>query len=307
MLSPMTPRTFLLARTAGGRADAIACAVLALCLSALPAGGGAWAAETTRAVDLAAPERADEIAPWRAGVRERIRAQWIVPPNVPPDARAELEVALLPSGNAADVSTRRSSGFPAFDAAARRAVLAATPLPVPADVAGYERIRRFGVIIEPGGSIQIVDAKALVVPPRSAAAPVAASPPERFVCTSAGLGPALAPDCSHAGSRNALLSCFAQAVQRRAVRLVSACAALAYPLEARRNRWEGTVQVGVGFDHGGKPAGLSIAQSSGQPLLDKRALEIVHAALLPPPHELYATPFAVQVPMVFRMHRSEAN
>ena len=99
------------------------------------------------------------------------------------------------------------------------------------------------------------------------------------------------------------MTCFAQAVQRRAAKIVGACGVAAYPAEARKNRWEGTVQVGVSFDRGGKPAGVTVAESSGQPLLDQRALDIVQEALLPPPAELYATPFAVRVPMVFRMQR----
>jgi TonB family protein len=184
-------------------------------------------------------------------------------------------------------------------------VLAAMPLPVPADLAGYERVRRFGAIFEPRSGVQIVDAQA-PTPPGQGAAP--APPPaaaERFACA-AGLAPALAPDCSQSGSRNDLLTCFAQAVQRRAVRLVKACGAVAYPLEARRNRWEGTVQVGVSFDRGGRLAGITVAESSGQPLLDQRALEIVQQAMVPPPPELYATPFAVRVPMVFRMQRPAA-
>lgn len=261
--------------------------------------GPAGAAES---VPQASPE---EVAAWRLRIRERIREQLIVPAEVAADARVELEVSLLPSGNAADVSTRKTSGFPAFDSAARRAVLAATPLPVPADLAGYERVRRFGAIFEPRSGVQIVDAQA-PTPPGQGAPPV--TPPaaaERFVC-GASLGPAPTPDCSQSGSRNDLLTCFAQAVQRRAVRLVSACGAVAYPLEARRNRWEGTVQVGVSFDRGGRLAGITVAESSGQPLLDRRALEIVQQAMVPPPPELYATPFAVRVPMVFRMQRPAA-
>ena len=99
------------------------------------------------------------------------------------------------------------------------------------------------------------------------------------------------------------MTCFAQAVQRRAAKIVSACGVAAYPAEARKNRWEGTVQVGVSFDRGGRSAGVTVAEGSGQALLDQRALDIVQEALLPPPPELYATPFAVRVPMVFRMQR----
>ena len=277
------------------------CAAVLLLAAQFTAG----AADPPKAAEPVPQASAEEVAAWRERIRDRIREQLVVPFDVPGDARVELEVSLLASGNAADVSTRKTSGFPAFDSAARRAVLSATPLPVPADLAGYERVRRFGVILQPRSGVQIVDAQA-PAPPSQGAAPVPApAAAERFACA-AGLGPAAAPDCSQSGSRNDLLNCFAQAVQRRAVRLVSACGATAYPLEARRNRWEGTVQVGVSFDRGGRLAGITVAESSGQPLLDQRAVEIVQQAMVPPPPELYATPFAVRVPMVFRMQRPAA-
>jgi TonB family protein len=284
------------ARSAMTRAGSLCAAVLLL--AAQPAA----AADPPAAAEPVPQASADEVAAWRLRIRDRIREQLIVPSDVPGDARVELDVSLLPSGNAADVSTRRTSGFPAFDAAARRAVLGATPLPVPADLPGYERVRRFGAIFEPGSGVQIVDAQVPVPAGQSVPSPAAPTAAERFACA-AELGPAPAPDCSQSGSRNHLLTCFAQAVQRRAVRLVSVCSAVAYPLEARRNRVEGSVQVGVSFDRGGKLAGIAVAESSGQPLLDQRALEIVQQAMVPPPPELYATPFAVRVPVVFRMQR----
>lgn len=295
-------------RAAGRDVSAIVHACLGLWLTILSTAAGAQTTDGGRAAEPAAAVRSEDLALWRAGARERIRAQWIVPLDAPAAARVELEVALLPSGFAADVSTRRSSGSAEFDSAARRAVLAAMPLPVPAEAAAYERVRRFGAIFESSGSVQLADVQALATPTPVPATPSQASAPaERFVCNTASLGPPVAPDCSHTGSRTALLSCFAQAVQRRAARLVGACAASAYPLEARRNRWEGTVQVAISFAQSGKPAGVSVAQGSGQPLLDQRALEIVQAALVPPPAELYATPFAVRVPMVFRMQHAESN
>lgn len=270
----------------------------------LLAAQGATPADPPAAAAPVPQASSEEVAAWRQRIRDRIRDQLVVPFDVPADARVELEVSLLPSGNAADVSTRKTSGFPTFDSAARRAVLAGTPFPVPADLAGYERVRRFGVVFEPRNGVQIVDAQPPTPPGQPAASPPAPAV-ERFACATVP-GPAPAPDCSQSGSRNDLLSCFAQAVQRRAVRVVSACGAVAYPLEARRNRLEGTVQVGVSFDRAGKLAGITVAESSGQPLLDQRALEIVQHALVPPPPELYATPFAVRVPVVFRMHRAAA-
>src|SRR5512145_2495064 len=207
----------LRARGAPTRAASL-CAALMLFASA--AAEAAGAADTpglgdaprpavTGGAPAAVPQAsAEEIAAWRQRIRDRIREQLIVPAEVAADARVELEVSLLPSGNAADVSTRKTSGFPAFDSAARRAVLAATPLPVPADLAGYERVRRFGAIFEPRSGVQIVDAQA-PTPPGQGASPV--TPPaaaERFVC-GASLGPAPTPDCSQSGSRNDLLTCFA--------------------------------------------------------------------------------------------------
>jgi TonB family protein len=281
-------------------------ACLALGLSLIPALAGAQANDGVRAAEPAAAARSEEVVVWRAAARDRIRNQWIVPSDAAGAARVELEVALLPSGYAADVSTRRSSGSADFDSAARRAVLAAMPLPLPSDAAAYERLRRFGAVFESNGGVQLVDVQGLAAAalPLAAAAP---APAERFVCSTAGLAPPAAPDCSQSGSRTALLTCFAQAVQKRAARLVGACAGSAYPVEARRNRWEGTVQVAIAFAPGGKPAGVSVAQTSGQALLDQRAIEIVQAALVPPPAELYATPFAVRVPMVFRMQRAEVK
>jgi TonB family protein len=244
---------------------------------------------------------ADPLAPdvefWRERIRLQIQRRIAVPASVPADAHVELEVSLLPSGQAADIYTRRTSGYPELDMAVRRAVLAATPIELPADPAGYERMRRFGLVFEPAAGLRVVDPQ-----PTGPAAP-AAPPSEPFLCSAASLAPARAPDCTRAGSRSDLLTCYAQAVQRRVVKMVAACGSAVYPLEARRNRWEGTVQVAITFDRGGRLDGIGIAESSGQPLLDQRALDLVREGLVPPPGELFATPFAVRVPVIFRMQR----
>ena len=136
-----------------------------LCASAL----AALAADPAATVGPAPPAPqtlAEDWSGWRQRIRDKIREQFVFPPGVPSDAQVELEVSLLPSGNAADVSTRKTSGFPELDAAARRAVLAATPLPVPADAASYERVRRFGVIFQARMGIQMVDPQASAPPVR---------------------------------------------------------------------------------------------------------------------------------------------
>ena len=250
---------------------------------------------------------ADPLTPdvefWRERIRQQIQQHLMLPASTPRDARVELDVSLLPSGQAVDIATRKASGFPELDMALRRAVLAATPIDLPADPAGYERVRRFGVVYEAVRGLRIVEPQ----PFAGQAAPAAPPASEPFMCSSASLPAPAAPDCSRSGSRNDLLTCYAQSVQRRVVNLVSACGSSVYPLEARKNRLEGSVQVTVTFDRSGKLNGVSVAESSGQPLLDQRALDLVREGLVPPPAELFATPFAVRVPVVFKMQRGPSR
>ena len=158
---------------------------LCLCASAF----AVQAADPATAVGPvpAAPQTlTEDLSAWRQRIRDKIREQFVFPLQVPNDAQVELEVSLLPSGNAADVSTRKTSGFPELDAAARRAVLAATPLPVPGDAASYERVRRFGVIFQARTGLQMIDPQAHA-PPRSRRLP-----PQRASVSSVPL-PAPAP------------------------------------------------------------------------------------------------------------------
>ena len=257
--------------------------------------GGVTAPSTPR---LPADPLAPDVEFWRERIRQQIQQHLTLPASTPPSARVELDVSLLPSGQAVDITTRRASGFPDLDMALRRAVLAATPMELPADSAGYERVRRFGVVYEPARGLRIVDAQ-----PFSGQTAPSAPASEPLMCSAASLPPPAAPDCSRSGSRNDLLTCYAQSVQRRVVNLVTTCGSAVYPVEARKNRWEGSVQVAVTFDRSGKLSGVSVAESSGQALLDQRALDLVREGLVPPPAELYATPFAVRVPVVFKMQR----
>jgi TonB family protein len=284
-----------------------ACSLLVLLASAWPVAGGAaeppGGPRDMPAQDASGAPRdllAVDVQAWRQRVREQIQQKLSLPLGVPQDARVELEVSLLPTGHVADVSTRRASGSAELDTAVRRAVLAATPLDLPADAEGYERLRRFGVTFEPGAGLRMVDPL-----PQQGQAGAAPAPAERFACNAASAGPATAPNCSHSGSRGELANCYVQALQRRVVKMVAACGAAAYPMQARKNRWEGTVQVAVAFERGGKFGGVSLAESSGQPMLDQRALQMVNEAMLPAPAELFATAFAVRVPVTFRMQHAD--
>jgi TonB family protein len=244
---------------------------------------------------------ADPLTPdvqfWRERIRQQIQQRLALPGEVPAAAHVELEVSLLPSGEAVDITTRKPSGAPDLDMALRRAVLAATPIELPADPAGYERLRRFVVTYDVKAGLGVLEAQ-----PAAGGVPRAAAP-EPFLCSAASLPKPQPPNCRRSGSRTDLLTCYAQAVQKRVVMLVSACGSTVYPLEARRNHWEGTAQVAVTFERSGKLAGVMVQESAGQDALDQRALALVREGLVPPPPELYATPFAVQVPVVFRMQQ----
>ncbi|MCW5621847.1 MAG: TonB family protein [Burkholderiales bacterium] len=237
-----------------------------------------------------------ELQFWRQRIRDAIQQHMSVPQSIPLDAHVELEVSLLSNGLAGDITTRRASGFPDLDAALRRAVLEATPLPLPSQPQAYARLRRFSVLYEVRSGVRVVDAPApSPQTPRS----------ESFACRAPDA--AKAPDCASGGSRADLLTCFAQAVRARTLGVAAACGADVYPLEARRNAWEGTVQIEIGFESAGRLSVVSVAESSGHEVLDQRAVDLVRESIVPPPPELLASAFMVQVPVVFRMQEAQPD
>jgi len=280
----------------------LAAALLPALAAAQPAAPAAAPPAATSAPASPAPATAPAEAPvmelqhWRQRMRDAIQQHMTPPASIPLDAQVELEVSLLPSGLAADVTTRRASGYPDLDASLRRAVLVATPLPLPGDQASYERLRRFSVLYEVRSGVRVVDAHP---------APTELQRQATFSCRAHGA--AAAPSCTALGSRTDLLTCYAQAVRARTVATASACGPAVYPLEARKARLEGTVQVGISFEGSGRLGAVTVAHSSGHQLLDQRALELVRESMLPPPPELVATPFVVQVPVVFQMQRSDGT
>ncbi|MCC7548418.1 MAG: TonB family protein [Burkholderiales bacterium] len=277
---------------------------VAIAQPSAPAAGppAASSAPRTAAPEPSAPAAVPAEAPvmalqhWRQRMRDAIQQHMTPPASIPLDAQVELEVSLLPSGLAADVTTHRASGYPDLDASLRRAVLVATPLPLPGDQASYERLRRFSVLYEVRSGVRVVDAHP---------APTELQRQAAFSCRAHGV--AAAPACAAQGSRTDLLTCYAQAVRARAVATALACGPAVYPLETRRTRLEGTVQVGISFEGSGRLGAVTVAHSSGHHLLDQRALELVRESMLPPPPELVATPFVVQVPVVFQMQRSDGS
>lgn len=268
------------------------------------AGEQRLAQATTDAAPSAKPALSEgEVRGWRQRIGDAIAQKMETVASVPHDAQVEIDVSVLPSGLAADIATHRTSGYPALDTAVRRAVLAAQPLPLPSDPAAYAQLRRFAVRFEPRAGVHVAEAH-----PAPDALPPAPPPAmaEPFTCRAGNLAPASVPACQPSASHADLLTCFAQAVKTRTSEVVGACGVDVYPLEARRQNLEGTTYVGVTYDRGGKLSGVAVTESSGQPLLDQRALELIRQSVLPAPQELHAAPFAVRIPVVFRMQRAGA-
>ncbi|MGC2048024.1 MAG: TonB C-terminal domain-containing protein [Gallionella sp.] len=76
-----------------------------------------------------------------AKITARIRRNVVMPPDVRDDARAEFRVTLLPDGSVLPPKLIKSSGNAAYDSAVEHAILKSQPLPLPADVAMFNRFR----------------------------------------------------------------------------------------------------------------------------------------------------------------------
>jgi colicin import membrane protein len=84
-----------------------------------------------------------------AKIQGKIRRNIVMPPNVADDARAEFLVTLLPGGTVLKAELKKSSGSVAYDNAVERAILKSQPLPLPADVAMFNRFRELKLGFKP--------------------------------------------------------------------------------------------------------------------------------------------------------------
>lgn len=82
-------------------------------------------------------------------ITSKIRSNIVMPPDVADDARAEFLVTLLPGGRVLSARLTRSSGNAAYDDAVERAILKSQPLPLPADVAMFNRFRELKLVFRP--------------------------------------------------------------------------------------------------------------------------------------------------------------
>jgi len=67
---------------------------------------------------------------YAAAIRTMVRKNLVLPRNVPDSASAIVEVVLSDTGTVTGLRTLTSSGFPAYDAAIRRAIQRAQPYPL---------------------------------------------------------------------------------------------------------------------------------------------------------------------------------
>lgn len=82
-------------------------------------------------------------------INSKIRRNIVMPPDVADDARAEFLVTLLPGGTVLSVELTRSSGHAVYDNAVERAILKSQPLPLPADVAMFNKFRKLELVFRP--------------------------------------------------------------------------------------------------------------------------------------------------------------
>jgi len=69
-------------------------------------------------------------AAYAVAVRSKVRKNLVLPRNVPDSASATVEVVLSDTGAVAGFRTLKSSGFPGYDAAIKRAIHLAQPYPL---------------------------------------------------------------------------------------------------------------------------------------------------------------------------------
>jgi colicin import membrane protein len=84
-------------------------------------------------------------------ISNKIKRYIVEPPNLQGNPQVEFEVRLLPGGEVLDTSLRlkRSSGNPAYDQAVERAILRASPLPLPNDPSMFNMFRELNLKIRP--------------------------------------------------------------------------------------------------------------------------------------------------------------
>lgn len=107
------------------------------------------AALQARVRDEVSAATAAEIGRFQDMIRNKIRRNIVMPPDVSPNAEAVFKVTLLPDGTVRDAVLQQSSGNPAYDEATERAIFKTHRLPLPTDPLLRKKFRVLNLIIRP--------------------------------------------------------------------------------------------------------------------------------------------------------------
>ena len=86
---------------------------------------------------------------YQALITQAISEHWIIPPGANKKLSSILLIRLAKDGSVLEVSVVQSSGDPALDDSARRAVYQASPLPVPPDTKAFDSFKQFRLTVRP--------------------------------------------------------------------------------------------------------------------------------------------------------------
>jgi colicin import membrane protein len=83
-------------------------------------------------------------------IQQKVQRNWLRPAGSPAGLSCLVQVRLIPGGEVASVQVIRSSGDPLFDDSVEKAVLKASPLPLPTDASLFNHFREINFNFSPG-------------------------------------------------------------------------------------------------------------------------------------------------------------
>ena len=86
---------------------------------------------------------------YMAHVAAKVENNWLRPPGSPGGLKCTVNVKLIPGGDVVSARVVQGSGDPLFDDSAEKAVLKASPLPVPSDPSVAKHFRDFNFVFRP--------------------------------------------------------------------------------------------------------------------------------------------------------------
>lgn len=107
-------------------------------------------AEEQAALDAERKRQEDrEVDKYVEIIRQKVERNWLRPSNAREGLSCVVSVSLMPGGEVLKAHVTRSSGDPIFDSSVERAVLRASPLPLPPDAALFDRFRDLKFVFSP--------------------------------------------------------------------------------------------------------------------------------------------------------------